>query len=221
LGGLVGCLAFLVVGLLPATPAVGTPASKQGPIAAPSVEVATPWVVGFSVGFYAFQNQSDYAQPTVTVDHGGLHLEGRYNYEAQGTASLWVGWNLQWGKKLTLALTPMLGGVFGKLNGIAPGLEWSLDWWLLELDSQSELVIDVEDLEKSDFYTWSELRFRPVRWLFAGAALQRTKAHSLAETLAWGPLLGVSFWKITVEGYWFNPGQGESQYGVVSATVSF
>jgi hypothetical protein len=213
-------LSLLLVALV-SKPAVTTPASEQSASPAPSVEAATPWVLGFSVYVYVLPDQSAYAQPTVTVDHGGLHLEGRYNYEAQETASLWVGWNFNWGKKLTLALTPMLGGVFGKLNGIAPGLEWSLDWWLLELDSQNELVIDLGDVGQSYFYTWSELRFSPARWVFVGAALQRTKAHSLAETLAWGPLVGVSLWKIVVEGYWFNPGQGDNQYGVVSAAVSF
>src|SRR5208283_2757440 len=113
-----------------------------------------------------------------TVDHGWLHLEARYNDEALQTASVWVGWNLAWGEELTLSLTPMVGAIFGKENGIAPGLEWSLAWGPLELSSENEFVIDLGNLEQSYFYAWSELNVRPFPWLHAGVALQRTKVHT-------------------------------------------
>ena len=60
-------------------------------------------------------------QPTVTADHGALHLEGRYNYEAFETGSAWVGWNFGVGEKLRLDATLMAGGVFGDTRGVAPG----------------------------------------------------------------------------------------------------
>jgi hypothetical protein len=38
----------------------------------------------------------------------------------------------------------MLGGVFGKTNGIAPGYSGTLDWWKLRLYSEGEYVFDAE-----------------------------------------------------------------------------
>ena len=50
-----------------------------------------------------------------------LHLETRYNNEDLRTGSLWVGYNFAWGEKWQFEVTPMIGGVFGRTNGIAPG----------------------------------------------------------------------------------------------------
>ena len=54
-----------------------------------------------------------YADPYLTADHQWLHLEARYNYENLHTGSLWAGYNFTAGKTLQLAVTPMIGGVFG------------------------------------------------------------------------------------------------------------
>ena len=71
----------------------------------------------------------------MTGDHGALHLEGRYNYEAIDAGSVWVGWNLDFGSPLAFDVTPMIGGVFGSLNGVAPGLELTVSYRKLELYS--------------------------------------------------------------------------------------
>ena len=63
-----------------------------------------------------------------TADHNWLHLEARYNYENLHSGSLWAGYNFSLGKTLSLSVTPMLGGVFGRTNGIAPGCEASLTY---------------------------------------------------------------------------------------------
>ena len=78
-------------------------------------------------------------QPTITADRRWLHLEARYNYEDLDTASVWVGYNFSVGEKLSLDITPMLGGVFGNTTGIAPGLRGSLKWWRLELYGEARV----------------------------------------------------------------------------------
>jgi hypothetical protein len=196
--------------------AEATPSAETASDPSTSAEPANPpWHLSFKVyGFY-FPDQSGYLQPTVTVDHGWLHLEARYNDEALQTGSLWVGWNLAWGDALKFSLTPMIGGIFGKENGFAPGLEWLLAWGPLELSSENEFVIDLVHLEQSYFYAWSELHVRPFAWLRVGAALQRTKVHAVPRTASWAPLVGVSVWKVEVAVYWFNPGQADAQYWAV------
>jgi hypothetical protein len=102
-----------------------TPALEQ--------EADNRWSFGASIYGYIVPDSREYAQPTVTADHGRLHLEARYNYEALETGSVWVGCNFGAGEKLAWEFTPMLGGVFGNTTGIAPGYKGSLSWWKLEL----------------------------------------------------------------------------------------
>ncbi|MGA7841249.1 MAG: hypothetical protein WCA34_10045, partial [Candidatus Acidiferrales bacterium] len=72
-----------------------------------------PWEFNLSVSGNVVPNGQSYVSPTLTADRDTLHLEARYNYEAQQTGSLWAGYNLSVGKKVVLEATPMIGGVFG------------------------------------------------------------------------------------------------------------
>jgi len=119
----------------------------------PAVEDDTRrWSFSASASTYLVPHSRDYVQPTITADRGWLHLEARYNYEALDTGSAWVGYNLSGGDKLVWEITPMLGGVFGKSTGIAPGYKGSLSWWKLELYSEGEYVVDTGDSSASFFY---------------------------------------------------------------------
>ena len=84
------------------------------------------WSFSASAYTYFVPDDREYVQPTFTADRDWLHLEARYNYEALDTGSVWVGYNFSGGEKLAWEFTPMLGGVFGDTNGIAPGYKGSL-----------------------------------------------------------------------------------------------
>jgi len=82
------------------------------------------WEYTFSTSTYLVLNGRDYANPTLVADRDWLHLEARYNYEALKTGSVWTGYNFPGfciGKDLEVNVTPMLGGVFGDITGVAPG----------------------------------------------------------------------------------------------------
>ena len=119
------------------------------------------WSFSVSAYTYIVPDSREYVQPTVTADRDWLHLEARYNYEALNTGSAWIGYNFSGGEKLAWEFTPMLGGVFGNITGIAPGYKGSLSWWKLELYSEGEYVFDTGNSSDSFFYNWSELTFRP------------------------------------------------------------
>lgn len=190
------------------------PASEPKPSAGANAE-ERPWAFGFSGYGYVVPDERFYVVPIAAFDYRWLHLEARYNYEAKEAGSVWIGYNLEWGDKLKFSLTPMLGGVFGKLNGLGAGVEWALSWWLLEIYSEWEMILDLGDVEQSYFYAWTELSMRPLEWLRFGLALQRTRVHAVPVEVSWGPLLGFSVWKFQVAGYYFNPGNVDTQYGVV------
>ncbi len=167
------------------------------------------WTFSASVAGYLVPNDRDYAQPTVTADRDWLHLEARYNYEALDTGSLWVGYNFSVGDKLSLDFTPMLGGVFGDLTGIAPGYEFTLSYWKLALYSEGQYVFDTQDSSGNFFYTWSELSLAPVDWFRFGLVAQRTKAYQTDLDIQRGFLVGFTYKQVGFTTYLFNPEQDE------------
>ncbi len=189
-------------------------------LAADAADAPPSWGASLVLSWNVMRNQPDFQQPTATADRGALHLEGRYNYEALRTGSLWIGWNLAWGEAVRFTLTPMIGGVFGDVNGFAPGIEWDLTWGPFELTSQDEFLFDVGKWSASDFNYWAEARVWPWEWLRAGVALQRTRAVQTRYAAQWGPALGVKIWKASAAAYWMNPGKGSDQYWIATLGVS-
>lgn len=172
-----------------------------------SVTDEKAWSFSVSVSGYFVPDGRDYAQPTITADYDWLHLEARYNSEALETGSVWIGYNFSVGDKLSLDFTPMLGGVFGDLTGIAPGYEFTLSYWKLELYSNGEYVFDTRDTSGNYFYTWSELSLAPVDWFRFGLVVQRTKVYQTDLEFQRGLLVGGSYKRWDFTAYLFNPAQ--------------
>ena len=178
------------------------------------------WSFAASVYTYVVPDSRDYAQPTITADRGWLHLEARYNYENLDTGSAWLGYNFGGGEKLAWEFTPMLGGVFGHINGLAPGYKGSISWWKLELYSEGEFFIDPAHSSESFFYNWSELTLAPLEWFRFGIVTQRTRAYQSDRDIQRGLLLGFSYKKVNLTGYVFNPDDSDPIW-VVAFGVSF
>jgi len=167
-----------------------------------------PW--DFSVSLYAYfpPQAGNYLQPTLTADHEWLHLEMRYNYEALDTASAWLGYNFNGGDKLEWTFSPMLGGVFGKLSGVAPGYQGSLRWRRLELYSEGEYVIDSADSSASFFYNWSELTLSALDWMGIGLVAQHTHVYRTDREVQRGLLVRFSYRRADLTTNVFNPDDG-------------
>jgi hypothetical protein len=163
-----------------------------------------PWTYSITIDGYFSHNETSYLDPIVTADRDWLHLEARYNYENLQTGSLWAGYNFSAGRNLVLHVTPMIGVVFGKTNGIAPGSEVSLTYKRLELSISNEYVFDRTDKSGNFYYSWLELTYSPADWFRVGIVSQHTKAFHAALDVQPGILVGVSHkqWEFTA--YVFN-----------------
>jgi hypothetical protein len=159
-----------------------------------------------TVDGYLLPDRHGYVNPTVAADHGWLHLEARYNYENLRTGSVWFGYNFRAGKELVLNVTPIIGGVFGRSTGIAPGCEASLSYKHVTLSLSNEYVFDTTDSAKSFYYSWPELTYSPTDWLRVGLVAQRTKAFQTELDTQRGFLLGFSYKHAEFTTYVFNPG---------------
>ena len=178
-----------------------------------------PWKATINAYLYVVPDQDNFFMLTAPVDIHWFHVEVRYNYEALRSGSAFAGIHAGWGKDLKLRVTPMIGGVFGSLDGLVPALRWTLSWWLLDLYSEAEIVVDFDDAGDSFFYAWSELGFTPLDWLRFGAAIQRTRVVMTALDFQRGLFVSATIGFVTVALYEFNLGWTTPTWvGAVSAT---
>lgn len=192
---------------LAATTLICLPASAQETVRATKVGTgassAREWSFYASAFGTIIPDGQSYLTTGLAADRKALHIEARYNYENLETGSVWLGRTFSFGSKLNLELTPMIGGVFGRSNGVAPGFLASLEYGRLFLYSEGEYVFDTDHSE-SFFYNWSEVSYAPVEWFWAGVATQRTKAfHTKLDTQN-GLLMGFSYRRLDFTGYVFN-----------------
>ncbi len=163
-----------------------------------------PWSYSITFDAYVIPHGPNYVDPVFTADRDWLHLEARYNYENLETGSLWAGYNFKVGQKLVLNATPMIGGVFGRTTGIAPGYEVSLSYEQVELSTDGEYVFDTNNHSGSFFYTWSTLTYSPVNWFRGGLVEQRTRAYRTPLDVQRGLLVGFSHKQLEFTTYIFN-----------------
>ena len=181
---------------------------------------AAPWEGRASLAAYFLPDESNYLIPIAAVDHGGLHLEARYNYEDRRTGTVFAGWNFEFGGAVEGAVTPMLGAVLGRTNGVAPGRELTLGWGPLEYYHETEVVFDLGNSANSYFYAWAELSAAATEWFRAGVALQRMRVFQSSRELTPGPFVRFSVSRFELSAYWFAPG-ADDQYAAVSLGVQF
>lgn len=186
----IGCLVFFVLD------AVFVFAQEE-----PASDPKT-WQFNAHANFY-FIPDDFFILPVFQADKNKLHLEARYNYEDRETFSAWIGYNFQGGNKLEYTITPMLGGVVGRSDGMAPGLEVTLNFKGFELYSEGEVYLDFQTEENRYLYNWTDLTYSPKDWLWFGISGQRTRAYQTALDIQRGILIGVGFknWELTTYAY--------------------
>jgi len=173
-------------------------------VAAADEVAQKPWKATANVYGYVVPDEPDFVMVTAPVEIGRWHVEGRYNYEALRSGAGLAGVNVGWGQTVKLHVTPMVGLVFGDLDGLVPALRLTLAWWKLDFYAESETVIDFHDAGDSFFYAWSELGFTPVHWTRFGLALQRSRVFENSRDVQRGLFASVTLRFVTLALYEFN-----------------
>jgi len=186
------------------------------------------WEFALSTFTYLAQHERDYANPNFSADYGRLHLEARYNYEALKTGSVWIGCNFPRftiGKDLEINATPMLGGVFGDITGVAPGYSIEASYKIIKASTQGEYFFDAGNNSGDFFYSWSEFSasLPKADCVRAGLVVERTQASGNSEVRR-GPLVGFKHKckdkDVDLTVYWLAPGSREATF-VFAVTVEF
>ncbi len=110
-------------------------------------------------------------------------------------------------------------GRLGNDTAFVPGLEASVAWGPVDFYVEAEYVRDSTERTDSYTYAWSELGLRPVEWLRVGIAGQRTRVYGGDRDIQRGPFAQVTWGRVTIGGYWFNPGSSDQIFvGSIGAT---
>ncbi len=211
-------VAALACGLATAALAAGD--ERAAPAPAPLATVEPAWEFALTAYPTDVRGGENYTSAIAAVDHGPLHFEARYSYESIGARSAFAGWSFSGGEDFTWEVRPLLGGAWGSIHAFVPAVEASLAWRQLDFYTEAEYVHDNHEHTGSYTYAWSELGFRPVEWLRIGAAGQRTRAYGGDREFQRGPFAQFTWSKLTIGGYWFNPGSSEQVF-VGSIGVAF
>jgi hypothetical protein len=203
--------AFFAAALLASAPVL---AVEPG---APDAPKTTFSITGY---YYAMRRQPDFGVGIAALDHGPLHLEARYNYEARNATSVFGGWKFSGGDTISYSVTPILGGLFGSVRGVIPGVEASVAYRAFDAYIEAEYVIDLNQRSASYYYGWSELGWKPVEWLRVGLAGQRTKTLDNGRDFQRGVFAQATAGKATLSFYAFNPESG-SRYGIIALNAQF
>ena len=184
-------------------------------------EPAQPeWEFAATAYWNAPRDGDAYASAIVSADRGALHLEGRANYEAIHAQSLFLGWSFEFGKEVKVMARPIVGFVGHSLRGPIAGFEASVEAGRWDYYVEAEYVRDQSDKSASYTYAWSELGFRPVEPLRLGIVGQRTRIYGGDRDYQGGGLAQLTYGKVTLSAYWFNPGSSD-QVVIVSLGASF
>ena len=185
--------------------------------AAQGAQKVSGTVTGF---YYAMRDEADFGVGVAALNRGPLHLEGRYNYEARGAGSLFVGWNFSGGERITFQVTPIIGFLFGSTHAAIPGLEASVAYGPVDFYIEAEYVADSRHSEDSYYYAWSELGWKPVEWLRIGLVGQHTRTVHTDRDLQRGLFAQVTVSRATFGLYAFNP-DSSSRYVIGALGIQF
>lgn len=181
---------------------------------------SSQWNFSTDVNFYLIPDDF-FVLPVFRADKDKLHLEARYNYEDRETFSGWIGYNFSGGDDVfSYTFTPMLGGVVGLSNGIAPGLEFTITYKNFELYSEMENLFDLQDSENNFYYNWADLTYSPTDWLWLGISGQRTRLYQTDLEIQRGIIVGAGFKNIELTTYSYNIGF-DDPFFIITLSASF
>jgi hypothetical protein len=168
-------------------------------------EKAEPALTGYVAGYFGLTpDEKSVPIGVIGLDHRWWHFLARYGYEDRDTFSAWAGRVFEFGDKVAVSLTPMVGVAVGATDGVAPGLEFALDWGRLSVYNESELLIPFDGSE-SWFYAWGNTSYRVADWFQPGFSIQRLRVFQSDREVDRGVSVGGELGRVAVTVYGYNP----------------
>lgn len=135
----------------------------------------------------------------------GFYAEGRYNYEALNTFSLYMGRTFSGASGLSYSISPIAGAVVGEFNGGSVGANVSLGYKNFYLYTQPQYSFSVENAINNFIYSWTDITYSPLNWLSVGVSLQHTKPYKTKGYIENGLVVEAAYKKFTFPVYIYSP----------------
>lgn len=148
------------------------------------------------------------------------YMEGRYNYEALNTMSVYAGKTFEKKSVVSYAASPIVGAVIGKFNGGSVGLNSEADYKKYSFSSQLQYTFSMQSKTENFIYSWSDFSYQPLSNFFTGFSLQQTNIYK--EQCKWekGVFVKALFNKWTIPVYVFSP-QSKERFFVLGLSCSW
>ncbi len=140
------------------------------------------------------------------------YAEGRFNYEALNTLSLYAGKTFERKATFSYTASPIAGVVFGRINGGSAGINLECDYRNVYLNTQSQYTFSVQQRSNSFIYSWSDLTYKFSKNFAAGLSVQQTKIYQLNGAFEKGFLLKAAYKNWSFPLYIFRPGSSERYF---------
>jgi hypothetical protein len=140
------------------------------------------------------------------------YMEGRFNYEALNTLSLYAGKTFERKALFSYAASPIAGVVLGKMNGGSVGLNLQMDYRNFDFNTQSQYTFSIQQRSNNFIYSWSDLTYKLSEKFAAGLSLQQTKLYQLNGALEKGFLVKAAYKSWSFPLYIFKPESSERYF---------
>ena len=111
-------------------------------------------------------------------------------------------------RNFPILLYPCLEAWLGRFNGWSGGLNMDLEYKNFYLSSQSQYTFSADDEINNFYFSWSELGYQPLKWLYGGMALQETCFHKRTEYFTYpGFVVGFAYENGRFQSMGLRPGK--------------
>jgi hypothetical protein len=139
----------------------------------------------------------------------GWYVEGRYNYEAEKTVSIYAGKTFEKKSKISYSVSTLLGGLMGKFNGASVAVNADFEYKKFFCSLQSQYTFSLKDRNANFIYTWCDLGYQVIPCLSAGFSMQQTKLYKMNAASEKGIFIKAEFGRWAFPVYFFNPSKDE------------
>lgn len=148
------------------------------------------------------------------------YIEGRYNYEANRTMSVYAGKTFEKNAAVSYSASPIIGAVMGNFNGGSIGVNSEADYKRCFFSSQLQYTFSVQDRTENFVFSWSDISYQALNNIYAGFSVQQTNLYKEQGRLEKGVFVKASFNKWSLPFYVFNPAARE-RYFVLGLTCDW
>jgi len=142
--------------------------------------------------------------PQVWTYADDFYLEGRLNYEDRRTVSLFCGKSFLAGKNEEWEIIPMVGGICGQFQGIAPALTCLHKSKWLKGFSQSEFAVSIIENGKNFFFNWTGITTPLLSNSGIGISWRWIALPNFSPAIDKGVMFSVQKKPFTIEGFAYN-----------------